>query len=156
MKLRQMRRLMPDKNGDVLDEIRREVLRIEPFLQREGLLESFQSKLNSKLSRRLAVDDFWVNDLLLKASPYKTIEGEILRDIIVMMESRVYTHPQAILIALLTSNGYEVRIYDDISRSGIALLAEDYQLEGIEVLRRFPDLQVEGEITEVEESIGEI
>ncbi len=145
-----------DKRGalqldKLVEELEKRSLEIDATPYREKLVSSFLEKLSAKISKRLAVDEFWVNDLVLRSEPCREVKGESLLDVIAFMESRVYTNPEKKLLALLASEEYEVRIYVDLDKSGIALISPDFTLEGRAVVDRFPGLRLEGEIDEIVE-----
>ncbi len=132
-----------------LEEIKKIQRIIDPKYFREELLQNFISKTSMNISRRLAIDESWLNDLILKGVIVKEVEDKPLEEVIVDMESLIYQDPEPKYLAILVSDEYEVRIYNSLRESGIAVVSPDILIEGPMAVYRFQLLKVEGEINKI-------
>lgn len=132
-----------------LEEIKKIQVMIDPKYFREELLQSFKNKLSSSLSRKLAIEEVWINDLLLQGEIVDEVIDQKVEDVIVTLETLVYREPETEYLAVLASDEYEVRIYDSIHLSGMAVISPEFRLEGLLAFDRFLELPVEGEITKI-------
>ncbi len=132
-----------------LEEIKKIQRIIDPKYFREELLQNFISKTSMNISRRLAIDESWLNDLILKGVIVKEVEDKPLEEVIVDIESLIYQDPEPKYLAILVSDEYEVRIYNSLRESGIAVVSPDILIEGPVAVYRFQLLKVEGEINKI-------
>ncbi len=132
-----------------LEEIKKLHVMIDPKYFREELLQNFKNKLSSSLSRKLAIEEVWINDLLLQGEIVGEVADQKVEDVIVTLETFVYREPEAEYLAILASDEYEVRLYDSIHLSGLAIISPEFKLEGLLAFDSFLELPVEGEITKI-------
>jgi hypothetical protein len=115
-------------------------------LYRRELILSFLGRLSEAFSKRLAVDDTWLQHALLGAEQLEEVERESLESVIARVEELVQGGRYSKIIAILGNELYEVRIYADLVRTGLSVISEGMIFSGIKAFEQYRNLVVSGEI----------
>ncbi len=134
-----------------VDELRKAAYRIDTRRFSDEILELFKSKLDERLSRRLAVDDAWVNNLLLEGDLVEEVDDITIRDLVLKVTVDSLDMDYGILIVSVgVAGGYELRLALSPEAAGIALVSDEHTIIGSRVLDHFGGMKVSGEIYRVE------